>query len=514
MEKRKGESADAADYQKLVRSRLNELRERWGLSEIARRTRTPLTNVHRYMNEGKVPAEFCAALVDAFEVNPAWLLAGAGGALLSDVEPGTAKLGGGLLELVNAMNSVSRLRLGALAGKEQEKGLRQLSEAMDTYERLRDELNKRTRPILAELLQRFAAHNHEMQLDRAAGVRKAALQAARFCDDDRLLMQLDQLQANHDHLCGRVEAGLAFHSRLFARKLHDGALRDSVALDEAGNFVLALRDSARFEEGLRICEAAIRLVTPEMRSHRLFAELEVIAASFEVEMDRVYEGISRIQRWMNLTPPTHRSFPHILLARAEILAGQRSLSELRNSNEPSRGLTRLLMRTAGLVEDMEEVKYHARHSIGDSMLKVPPIEFETRRCQLMASMAGKRPKDPLRAYDEIIAAAPPPVNAPAVREVLIALHRAQLARLAGMKAKARELTLETQAKIEQVPSDRSMTVDMRGTHARNIRECLDDKHRGLKDSANQWLFGQIAKGYGLLRAFLTPEEVAQTVARQ
>ncbi len=513
MEKRKGEALTPEHYQHSVRTRLAELRERWGLSEIARRTHTPLTNVHRYMNEGKIPTEFCAALVDAFEVNPAWLLAGAGGALLSDVEPGTARLGGGLLELVNAMNSVSRLRLGALAGKEQEKSLRQLHEAMDTYERLREEMNARTRPVLAELLQRFAQHNREMQLDRAQGVRKAALSAARFCDDDHLLMQLDQLQANLEHLCGRVEAGLGFHSRVFARKLREGGLRDTVALDEAGNFVLALRDSARFEEGLRVCEAAIRLVTPEMRGHRLYAELEVIAAGFEVEMDRLYEGITRIQRWMNVIAPEHRSFPRILLARAEVLSGQRTIRELRATEDPSRGLTRLMMRTAGLMEDMEEVKFHARHSVGDTMLKVPPTEFETRRCQLLASMAGKRPKDPLKDYDEIIAAAPPPVNAPAVREVLIALHRAQLARLGGLKAKARELTLETQQKIEQVPADRSLTADLRGAHARNIRECLDDKHRGLKESTNQWLFAQIAKGYGLLRAILRPEEVAQTVAK-
>lgn len=56
-------AADARQYQREIRRRLNEFRRKFPQSEIARRTHTPLTNVHRYMHEGKIPAEFCTALV-------------------------------------------------------------------------------------------------------------------------------------------------------------------------------------------------------------------------------------------------------------------------------------------------------------------------------------------------------------------------------------------------------------------------------------------------------------------
>ncbi|MCA8916906.1 MAG: hypothetical protein KDB90_16050 [Planctomycetes bacterium] len=501
MENRKGVS-EPGDYQQAVRERLNELRDRYGLSEISRRTLTPLTNVHRYMREGKVPAEFCAALVDAFEVNPAWLLTGAQGTLLSEVNPDTARLGGDLLELVNAMNAVARMRIGALAGREHEKKLRELGDALDTYERLRERMNSKSRPLLAELVDRFHECNNEMQLERGAHVRKAALQVSRFCDDPELLRRLDSVQAYHEHLSGRVDAALAIHQRLFARRMAEGGVNDAQACDAAANYVLALRDSGRFQEGLRVAEAAMLLASDEVRASELFIELECIAGAFQMELGELAQGLARIQRAYQRTAPAKRGFVAIFLSRVELLADLATLRDVRLKGFDSRGRTRLLIRQAALVEDVEELGLLLKDGIGDGPDQVPANEYESRRGRLIHLLLTGRKGDHLGAYHKLIEESPPPVNSLQLREVLARVHVAQAARLAGSTKAAEKATLEAQKAIEAVPPDRAMMVDLLGLHARNVRESLKaPKHRALQQRWSAYLDDRIRAGYGFLRYF-------------
>ncbi|MBX3472836.1 MAG: hypothetical protein KF754_00430 [Planctomycetes bacterium] len=466
MENRKARAAE--DYQAEIRARLNELKARWGLSEIARRTGTPLTNVHRYAHEGKIPAEFLSALVDAFETNPAWLLAGAGGAMLSEVEPGTAKLGGNLLELVEAMNAVSRMRLGALGQKTEDRTLRALGEAMDTYERLREKINAQSRPILRELLGRMRAHQGRMELQRAASIRKAALQVSRFCDADDLLSELDSLLAMFEHLHGRVDAAMEIHFRMFARKLRDGGLKDTLAVEEAGNFALALRDSGRFVDGLRICEAALQLARDDTRQSTSYLELEVIAGSFQFELGDLIAGLARVLRALQRLPETSQGFAAIMRYRAELLGGLTTLTAMRKSPLLSRGGVRVLMRHAGLVEDAPELAELARSHLGGGMVQVPPDEYDSRRTVLLADLLAGRRKGALARAEKLVAESPPRVNSPQLRDVVVAVHRAQVARLAADKRELARCLAEAQRAMDAVPADRTITLDLRALHARNL----------------------------------------------
>ncbi len=501
MEKRK-DAALPAHYQAAVRDRLNELKDRYGLSEIARRTQTPLTNVHRYMREGKVPVEFCSALVDAFEVNPAWLLTGAGGALLSEVDPGTAKLGGSLLELVHALNAVARMRLGALAGKDQEKKLRELGDAIDTYERLRERMNSQTRPLMRELINRFSMFHKGMELDRAEGVRKAALQVSRFCDDEALLYDLDRLQAMHEHLRGRVDNALKFHQRLFSRNLLEGGLATKKGIDEAGNYVLSLRDSARLREGLRVCQAALDLATDEMHGTHDYLELQCIAGGFQIELGDIRTGLARIHAAFQATAPENRAFVAIFKARGELLADLTSMSELRRRDNPSRGRTRLLMREAALAEDANELHVLVSGSIGDAVEQVPSFEYESQRALLIDALLAGRKGDHLHAYEKLLETTPPPVNSPPLRAVMAAIHLAQAARLAGAPAKAQAQTLAANDAVESTPPEFTIMIDLLGLHARNVAICLSArKHADLRRRWQRWLEDRIAQGYGFLRRF-------------
>ncbi|MBV6515634.1 MAG: hypothetical protein HPKKFMNG_01275 [Planctomycetes bacterium] len=493
-ENRKPGGDGPAAYQRAIRARLRELRARFAQSEIARRTRTPLTNVHRYMNTGKIPAEFCAALVEAFEVNPAWLLVGAGGALLTEVDSGAGRVGGELLMMVEAMDAVARVRLGALTGKEQEKALRKLSDALGSYDRLRERINAQTRPVLKHLLDRYSSLCSHMELERAAGLRRACLQAAKFCDDEELLWELDNQQAMHEHLLGRVDAGLAFHLRLFARKLRDGALKDDASCSQAASLALALRDSGRFVEGRRICRAAIELAADEARQGLGFVELCVIGGSFDVELGDLESGLAGIQRAFGLLAAGQRSFASILLLRAELLAGLCSIAEARARSYPSRGRSRVLLRHACLLEDADELRACVEHSIGTAEHQIPPNEYEACRSRLLLTALTRPRPALLRQFETLGRESPPQVNSPHLKSAMLSIHHAQVARLCGKGAAEAE---RAQAQLDVVPRDRTVTIDLYAVQARNLaatqqRQALAVAQARLRD----W----IERGYNALRA--------------
>jgi hypothetical protein len=497
---RKEDVRTPAAYQQAVRARLNELRARFAQSEIARRTRTPLTNVHRYMNTGKIPAEFCAALVEAFEVNPAWLLAGAGGALLTEVDTGAAKIGSEMLTMVEAMDAVSRVRLGALAGKQQERTLRELSDNVGAYERLRERMNNQTRPVLAHLVDRYTELCSHMQIERAENVRRACLQVAKFCDDEELLWRLDNQQAMHEHLMGRIDIALQFHMKLFARKLREGMLADDQACNQAGSLALALRDSGRFIEGRRITRAAIELTVEAAHDTIGYVDLEVISGSFDVELGDLHTGLAQIQRSYTHAAKANLGFAALMLTRAELLSGLRSLADTRTGGFASRGRSRMMLRHAAMLEDADELKEARRHGVGQHESQVMPDEFESRRSAiLLAAMTAPKARL-LDEFDALVGESPPPVNSPQLKAVVIAVQRAQIARRAASTRQAFAATLDAQAAIEAVPAELTVTIELRAIQARNVFALAGND--GLKASARAWLNEYVARVYTCLRALL------------
>ncbi|MCA8946964.1 MAG: helix-turn-helix transcriptional regulator, partial [Planctomycetes bacterium] len=156
-----------------LNSRLATLAEDRSLSDIARRTGTSVANVSRYISGTRIPGEFCAALVRGLGVNPSWLLTGEGSPFLSDVTEGTAQMAGDVLELVEAMNAVTHMRLGALTGKHHLKVLRELNDALLRYEELRARLNAHSAPIFKQLVDDLGAALGKLDIERAHDLRKA-----------------------------------------------------------------------------------------------------------------------------------------------------------------------------------------------------------------------------------------------------------------------------------------------------------------------------------------------------
>ncbi|MCL4729100.1 MAG: helix-turn-helix domain containing protein, partial [Planctomycetes bacterium] len=121
-------------------------------AEVARRTGNTGASVNRWLAKTRVPADFLQALVREFGVNPVWLLTGKGAVYSADIAVTGEQLAGNLLELVEAMETVARMRLGAVSGKTGGRVLRELAEASRRYEQLRENLHRHSKPVLERVL--------------------------------------------------------------------------------------------------------------------------------------------------------------------------------------------------------------------------------------------------------------------------------------------------------------------------------------------------------------------------
>ncbi|MBX3473109.1 MAG: hypothetical protein KF754_01860 [Planctomycetes bacterium] len=245
--------------EKAVRARLNEVAQRYPRAEIARRVGSPGSSVSRYLSGNRIPVSFVVAVAREFAVNPAWLLFGEGAPWLDDVAAEKGRLGENLVELVQTMGRLSRLRLGSLAGKQHARQLRELSDALEHFERSREVLATHSREPYQDVLREWQAAISARDRATARRLAKAAEQVARLCPDPELQRQHQRLLAAHELLAGNVEKALAFRRRAFIAALEDGASLGESALVEAFGLVVSLERVGRVSEAERLGRAALLL---------------------------------------------------------------------------------------------------------------------------------------------------------------------------------------------------------------------------------------------------------------
>jgi len=138
-----------------------------------------------------------------------------------------------------------------------------------------------------------------------------------------------------------------------------------------------------------------------------------------------------------------------------------------------------------------------------------PEEYESRRAALLLRALQHTKVNALEQFDNIVAQTPPPVNSPHLKAVVIGVQRAQLARV-GAQA-ALEAALGAQHAIDAVPRDRTVTIDLRALHARNVLALPENAAtREPKCQAHRFLEEHIARGYTFLNAFAKPAAPAQS----
>ncbi|MCK6439886.1 MAG: helix-turn-helix transcriptional regulator [Planctomycetes bacterium] len=246
-------------YDEGLKQRIAEIVEKKSQAEVARLTDTTRTNVSRYVRGRRVPASFCGALVDKLGVNPAWLMTGEGAPLLSDTAKSTEYLAGDMLELVKAMNSVSRMRLGALAGKEHLKVLRELNDNLERYRELKHTIGKRANPVMKQLLDDLEQALTDLD-ENVCNQRIAAVnEISELCDDEALKIRFDELKQRNAYLGGRGEEALAILRRLYARYLPEADRMNDALFQCATRLASAFEAEGRYPEARAIIRSTLAM---------------------------------------------------------------------------------------------------------------------------------------------------------------------------------------------------------------------------------------------------------------
>ena len=251
-------ASESSDANSIVLERMGKILANVSQAEIARKTKTSRNNVSRYFSGRRMPIDFCQGVIEAFDINPTWLFTGQGKPRISDHTEEVGKTASDLLELVNAMNAVMKMRVGSLVGKDHLKVLRQLNDAIENYEIIRSRINEYFKPIFSDLVEKFGKSLQEKKIERAEGYRVAARQVARLCDDEDGLIHLHSLESTLETYNGDPNKALFHARRVFWAMITSPEEKSKhVFYGTANNFSLSLMKMGRMQEAQGVLSAVL-----------------------------------------------------------------------------------------------------------------------------------------------------------------------------------------------------------------------------------------------------------------
>ncbi|MBK9974046.1 MAG: helix-turn-helix transcriptional regulator [Planctomycetes bacterium] len=491
-----------------LRHRLNQLASAHSQAELARRTGFPPANVHRFMKGGKVPAEFCQALVRELGINPAWLLAGEGTAYLADVSAGTERMASNMLELVEAMSAVSRMRLGSLTGKHHLRVLRELSDALDTHEKLRSKLNQGSLPVFEKLVSDLESVLDKRDLDRGAELLKAADQVARLCDDDALMLRLDAQRAFFAYLQGDTENSATWRRKVFIRQMAWGEPMDEKRILQAQFLVMAVLAMGRVREALRICNAALAL-SNGVRG-RNWCVMLATGGLLEMDLGDLQGGMAKVMRALPEAAPVLHDLYGGYFAKMQLFSGLGDVETCIADKPMSSSKSLLILRFAIWLEDGQALTLAVRRCISSDRKDALTHAMADNAISVSAMALLEVLKQPSR---KVCTAQLKRVDALGVPEhrtrVLRQIVKTQLLRVARLTQPAREQLRLALTELERVSSDITLPPDYLAVHHRNVLELADDSMSSARSRANGFFSSYFHGGYACFKRWA---DLAQTQA--
>jgi hypothetical protein len=470
-----------------ILDRLRQLARQHSQSEIARRTGTPVTSVNRYVQGGKVPAEFFAALVQTMGVNPSWLLIGEGAPSLSEVPKGVGDMAGELLSMVKAMNAVAQMRLGSLAGQEHARMLRELNDALQRYEDLRSRINRRSGPIVAELQQVYGAAINQHDFARTEELRGALTQILRLNDDPAARNEFDAARAHEAFLRRDQETAVTVQRGVYLRALASGGMDDK-ALEHAHNLCVALGGVGRLHEARRTAAAGLAQAGEPANPSPHWLALNSQLGYFETMLGDLNTGLPRIMRAHSGERVPGGETQKLLVAA--IFSG---LMDMRRAvsmaDAPTAGL---LCRLAYLGEDAADLQLVLKKFLGTGPGLIPANMLNAQHAQRVLKALNPRAKSAPATDDEYTDRATQGVRG----QFEVAVMFCQLARLENDLKAAKSRLKEADYQLALTPPEISHHLTTLAMHHHNALR-LEQR----EDSA-AFFREYKKKGYLLFRRFL------------
>jgi hypothetical protein len=489
------------------KGRLAELAARHTQAEIARRCATRRNNVNRYLKDTRVPLAFGMALVREFGVNPVWLMTGEGAVYLADTTAGNERLASNLLDLVQSMRAVERMKLGSLTGRHHLKVLRNLNDAMRDFDALTERLNREAAPVFRDLLQRFQLALERHNAPEAEDLHRALLQVSALCRDPELELEFTRLRAWFETNHGDIDTALGHQGRAFRQSLTAARQLTPELCDEAANFSIVLRRNDRVREALQVTRATIALADDDEDSEA-FHWLCCMRATAELLLGRVDLALPRFMRsFARLSGETKTSADSVL-ARFLLVSGTATPKQLLAMSGRTRGVWQYLLPFIVWQEDAEGLRGSLK-ALRDEHDQLPS-DFLTRTADVMLDglEGGRRWKSFIRGADMRREAACGANS----RGLRARAYAAQLASVGGDRTRARKELLGAVELLEAFPPALTPGLLTHCTLMREVLRCTSDTEREpaykrMREQAAGFLGALLKRGCGFLEPWMPSQSV-------
>lgn len=468
--------------------------DKHSLSEIARRVECPVSSIHGYLHGTRVPADVLARIAGAFQVSPAWLLTGEGTPWAAEVAAGTATMAADVLQLVSAMENVSKLKLGAISGNQPV--VRELDDALSRHEQLSARLNRRSNEALEALVEQANQLLRDRQMERAEAVLHAASRLARLSTSPVMHVHVKNIHAMLARQSGKAAQALELYRDAFLASL---PARNELGDDShvvAWNYANALALGGEVHESSLVCNAMLLLGAQEISSKR--ATLAFQVGWNDLWSGELRRGIACMTQWL----------PHVggvqslrvetpKYMYAQLLAGLHEPPTVLESVPDSANKGAMLSAWGFMFEDFELLSTVYQRFFGgdprfidDASGKLGSRTTVAVFLEAMLRVLKRKDRKAPAEYEATVDYE----KFPGVREYhqfTVLVNACQLSRLAGLKARARKRHAEAAAALQGM--DRALTPAPHDL-SRHYRNALE---LGAPDAeaARTWFVDWFNRGY-------------------
>ena len=390
------------------------------------------------------------------------------------------------------MSAVARMRLGSLTRKHHLRVLRELNDALEDHERLRERLNEHSHPVFQKLVEDIRATMEKRDLERATDLIKAAEQVQRLCADDKLSLELDAHHAHLAFLMRDFETSADYRRRVFIRQLAGSIEFSELRLLEAQYFVMALLGTGHAREALRVARATLDLAT-EPRG-RYYACMQTTVGVLELDLGDLHAAMADIHAGMPYAAQLLNEQYSGYLAKMQLCSGLQTVQDVIATGKMTHSKAAQILRFAACMEDQATLKYALEHCTTDKPGAHPGrlAVSEATFASTLAEAFSRRKGGEAAVLKRLDAA---PHRDPRDRAA-VAIARCQALRVMGKRKKAEKALAGATELLAAVKPEIIVHIEPMAIHSRNRIELGDEGGREFFDS-------HYARGFACFRPWIS-----------
>ncbi|NUQ34270.1 MAG: hypothetical protein HUU29_04945 [Planctomycetaceae bacterium] len=487
-----------------IRERLKAALAEVVQAEVARRVNESRTNVSRYMRDRRIPAEFCAAIVAAFDINANWLLTGEGGERKTDSASGTGNVVEQIKALVEAMNTTLKMRYSAVAKRDNLKLLRELHEAVDSYRDAVQRANEFFVPIFAKLSEQCWQAFQAKDLEAVRQLRPTLQFISTLCNDPKLSFEFLQMEGTVEVEFGNEALALDFQRRAFWTRMAQGGSAGDFH-EVANNLALTLMRMRRLRESKSVLALAqgfgdSREPGPQYWTYAFYL------AYIEAELGNLGAAIPEMVRAQREQSPFAQKnavgIPQLMMALAKVLSIDELLAALSKASFASDFSAGIVVAKAVqaliCLESIDQLK-EARETLGNKLKKGRKVEAPLYDLWSAALLSAHTSPSKSLVKDFVESADIQAALASENPSIKLAPHIAacQLARLTKDTKRAKKEFENAQDMIDKEDPAVTFPIMLEALHRRNalaLFTASSDEHQ----KANTFLSRAVSQGYVIL----------------